>query len=51
MEINYPIAGAVVLFAVLLLIFLIRKNAKDEKKFEKDENQSGEPETHKEDSV
>ncbi len=40
MAINYPIAGLVLLAVILLIIFLIRKNQKDKKKFEKDFMQS-----------
>lgn len=51
MEINYTITGIVALLLVILLLFLIKRNRRDEKVFEKDMNQSDRPETHKQDSV
>jgi len=48
MEINYPIVGVILLIAFLLIIFLIRRNKKDQKAFEKNVNESEiEPEQHK----
>ena len=35
MDVNYPIAGVVLLAVILLIIYLIRKNQKDRKEFEK----------------
>jgi len=51
MEINYTIAAIVLVAASILVFFLIKRNAKDEKEFEKDMNKPEEPEVHKEDSV
>ena len=52
MAINYPIAGAVVLAVILLIIFLIRRNQKDEKKFERDMIDSEvKPDKHKDKSI
>lgn len=52
MEINYPITGLILLAAIVLLIYLIRRNQRDEKKFEKDLNESEiDPEEHKEDKI
>ena len=39
MEINYVTVGLVVLAVIALIIWLILRNRKDEKKFEKDMNQ------------
>ncbi|WP_158797698.1 hypothetical protein [Pedobacter sp. L105] len=39
MDINYPIVGAVLLFMILLIIFIIRRNLKDEREFEEELNQ------------
>ncbi|WP_442590466.1 hypothetical protein ACSBL2_04475 [Pedobacter sp. AW31-3R] len=36
MDINYEIAGLVLLAVILLIIYLIRRNQKDKKKFEKE---------------
>lgn len=36
MEINYSISGIVVLAAILLIVFLIRRNKTDQKDFERD---------------
>lgn len=48
MEINYLIVGIVVVIAISLLVFMIRRNQKDQKKFEKDFNQSElEPDKHR----
>ena len=52
MAINYPIVGAVVLAVILLIIFLIRRNQKDEKKFERDMIDSEiKPDKHKDQSI
>ncbi len=52
MEINYSIAGLVILIVVILLIFMIRRNQKDEKDFEKGVNESElEPEQHKKEDM
>lgn len=40
MDINYTIVGAVVILTVLLIIFLIRRNRKDEKDYEKEVGES-----------
>ena len=46
-NINYFIVGLVVLAAIILIIFLIRRNQKDEKKFETKINQPEmKPEKH-----
>lgn len=48
MNINYLSTALVIIAAIGLLIFLIRKNRKDEKKFEQEMNREvGEPEVHK----
>ncbi|SDZ97904.1 FeoB-associated Cys-rich membrane protein [Pedobacter hartonius] len=50
MNINYPIAGIVLLAMILLVFFLIRRNRKDEKTFEKEMSESElKSEKHKED--
>jgi len=47
MEINYPVAGIVLLAMIILVIFLIRRNRKDEKTFEKEMSESEiKPEKH-----
>lgn len=47
MDINYPIVGIVVAATIMFLIFLIRRNMKDEKTFEKDLNKLDKnPEKH-----
>lgn len=51
MEINNTIIAIVLLAAFILVFFLIKRNAKDEKEFEKDANKQEEPEVHKEDSI
>ncbi|MGY4539438.1 hypothetical protein ACVW0P_003872 [Mucilaginibacter sp. UYNi724] len=52
MEINYLIVVPVVLVAILLIFWLIKRNVKDEKKFEQESNQSDlKPEKHDEDQV
>jgi hypothetical protein len=40
METNFAITGLVILAAIALIIYLIRKNQKDKNKFEQDLNQS-----------
>lgn len=35
MAINYPVLAAVILVVALLIIFLVRRNRKGEKKFER----------------
>ncbi|WP_170827241.1 FeoB-associated Cys-rich membrane protein [Arcticibacter eurypsychrophilus] len=40
MEIGYFFAGLVLIAVVALIVYLIRRNQKDEKKFEKDLNRS-----------
>ncbi len=48
MEINYTIIGLTALVVVVLVIFLVRRNHKDEKDFEKKLNESEvKPEEHK----
>jgi LPXTG-motif cell wall-anchored protein len=48
MNINYSLVGLVALAGIILLIFLIRRNQKDKKDFEKDITKSEiEPEQHK----
>lgn len=52
MEINYLIIALVVLAAVVFIIWLIRRNMKDKKEFEKDSIQSDlKPEKHDGDHV
>lgn len=52
MEINYLITGLVVLAVICLIIFLIRKNRKDKKTFEKEVIESEiKPEQHDADKV
>lgn len=47
MEINYPLIAAVALAAILLLVFLIRRNQKDKKDFEQEFKKSElDPEKH-----
>lgn len=47
MEINYFIIIPILVLAIILLIFLIKKNKKDQKKFIEDMNRDiGEPENH-----
>jgi len=38
MAVNYPIAGAVLLVMILLIVFIIRRNRKDEREFEEELN-------------
>lgn len=40
MEIGYVFAGLVLIVVVALIVYLIRRNQKDEKQFEKDLNRS-----------
>jgi len=48
MEMNYPIVGVILLIAILIIVFLIRRNKKDREDFEKNINESEmEPEQHK----
>lgn len=48
MEINYSLVGLIALLVVVLIVFLARKNYKDEKDFEKKLNDSEiSPEEHK----
>lgn len=52
MEINYFIVVPFLLAAIVLLVFMIRRNQKDEKKFEEKMNQDlGEPERHPTDKI
>lgn len=49
MEINYLISGIVVIAVVFLIVFLIRRNKKDQKDFEQEKiNSEIKPEKHKE---
>lgn len=48
MDINYLIVGIVVIAALVLLMWLIRRNLKDKKEFEKNSNLSElKPDLHK----
>ncbi|SKB31045.1 hypothetical protein [Daejeonella lutea] len=48
MEINYPIAGLILLIAIIVIILMIKRNRKDQKNFEKAVNESEiKPEEHK----
>ncbi|MES2455793.1 MAG: hypothetical protein V4594_09645 [Bacteroidota bacterium] len=52
MEINYAIVIPVILLILVLVAWLIWRNSKDEKKFEKDVNQSEiKPEQHDKDKI
>ena len=52
MEMNYLIVGAVLLLVIIFLVWVIRRNYKDKKKFEKEIiNSELQPEAHKEDKV
>ncbi|MBB5638400.1 FtsZ-interacting cell division protein ZipA [Pedobacter cryoconitis] len=52
MEINYIIIIPVIFVVILLLGWLVWRNIKDEKKFEKDMNESEiKPEKHDEDHI
>jgi len=47
MNINYPILTVVLLIVAALIIFIIRRNRKDQKDYEKESNQSElKPEKH-----
>ena len=51
-EINYPVVIAIVIAAVLFVFWLIRRNQKDEKKFESDTIKSElKPEKEKDDEA
>lgn len=51
MEINYNILGPVVVAGLLLIFYLIRRNNKDEQKYEEDTIDSEQkPESHDEES-
>ena len=48
MDVNIPVAVLVILAALALVGWLIKRNLKDEKEFEKDLNESdSKPEMHK----
>lgn len=48
MEINYPIVGVILLIAIVIIIFIIKRNKGDQKDFEKNINESElKPEEHK----
>ena len=50
MEINYPFAGISIFIVICLIIYLIRRNRKDQTKYEKEANEAGiEPEKHEDD--
>ena len=52
MEINYPIAAFVTLLVIGLIVFLIRRNIKDKKKYEKEKIQSElKPEKHDDEHI
>ena len=52
MEMNYLIVAGVFLLVIILIIWMIRRNQKDKKKFEKEIiNSELKPESHKEDKV
>jgi hypothetical protein len=52
MEINYFIFVPILFIAIVLMRFLIKRNWKDEKKFEEDLNKdTGEPENHSKDRI
>lgn len=52
MEINYVIVVPVILLAILFVVWIIRRNRKDEKKFEKEMNESEIlPEKHDKDHI
>lgn len=52
MEINYFIIATIIVLALFLLIFLIKKNKKDQKKFIEDMNKDiGGPENHPNDKI
>jgi preprotein translocase subunit YajC len=52
MEIDYFIIVPILVAAIALLVFVIIRNQKDEKKFEEDMNKdTGDPERHPEDKI
>jgi len=52
MEIDYFIIVPILLAAIVLLVYVIIRNQKDEKKFEEDMNKdTGEPESHPSDKI
>lgn len=52
MEINYPIAGLVLIAVIGLIVFLIRRNRKDKIKYEKEMIESErKPEKHDPDRI
>ena len=52
MEIDYYIIVPILVAAIALLVFVIIRNQKDEKKFEEDMNKdSGDPESHPSDKI
>lgn len=52
MEINYFIIALALLFAIIVVFLLIRKNWKDQKDFEQKMNQESiDPEHHKEEKI
>ncbi len=52
MEINYPLVGLVLVAVIGLIIFLIRRNRKDKKKYENEMIQSDlKPEKHDTDRI
>ncbi|MEJ7558014.1 MAG: hypothetical protein WKF66_06865 [Pedobacter sp.] len=52
MEINYWILIPFILLVIILLAWLIKRNVKDEKKFEKEANQSeAKPEKHEDNKI
>jgi len=52
MEINYPLAGLVLVVVIGLIIFLIRRNRRDKKKYENEMIQSElKPEKHDTDHI
>lgn len=52
MDINYLVAGLVLLAVVVLLAFLIRRNSKDKRKMERDMSRSElKPDKHSEDEA
>ncbi len=52
MEMNYVIVGLVVVAVIVLIVWLVRRNRKDEKNFERTVNASElNPEKHKEDEI
>ncbi len=52
MNLNYLVTAIVIVVALAVLIYLIRKNRKDEKAFEQDMTRSEiEPEEHKNEKI